>query len=192
MVRPWAEAGFKCVCVDIAEPIPELAHKNIQHVNADVLSYKWTEQPSMVFAFPPCTHTAISGSKWFKKKGLRALIEALQTINACKELAEQSGSPWMLENPVGTVSTYWRAADYIFNPYEYAGYKGGDNDTYPKKTCLWTGGGFVMPEPKPLPVTDSRIHMMPESKARAYKRSITPLGFAQAVFEANVDKINAA
>jgi hypothetical protein len=34
MVRPWAEAGFKCVCVDIAEPIPELAHKNIQHVNA--------------------------------------------------------------------------------------------------------------------------------------------------------------
>lgn len=73
-----------------------------------------------------------------------------------------------------------------FDPCDYAGYPGGKNDTYTKKTCLWTGGGFIMPPPKLLePVQGSRMHRLPPSPERANLRSATPMGFARAVFEAN-------
>jgi hypothetical protein len=57
-----------------------------------------------------------------------------------------------------------------------------------KKTYLWTGGGFVMPEPmhveEPEGVTQ-KIWLMPPSPERSNLRSETPRGFARAVFEAN-------
>jgi len=59
-------------------------------------------------------------------------------------------------------------------------------DTYTKKTCLWTGGGFKMPEKRSVePTEGSKMHLMPPSENRANLRSATPMGFAQAVFEAN-------
>jgi hypothetical protein len=41
-----------------------------------------------MFAFPPCTHVAVSGARWFKDKGLGALIQALQVFDASLRLAE--------------------------------------------------------------------------------------------------------
>ena len=95
-------------------------------------------------------------------------------------------APYLIENPVSTISTYWRKPDFTFDPCDYAGYPGGENDLYTKKTCLWTGGGFIMPPPKRLePVQGSRMHRLPPSPERANLRSATPMGFARAVFEAN-------
>ena len=62
------------------------------------------------------------------------------------------------------------------------------NDNYTKKTCLWTGGGFVMPEPCPnksLGSPDDRIHKAPPGPDRENFRSATPMGFAKAVFQSN-------
>jgi hypothetical protein len=91
----------------------------------------------------------------------------------------------MLENPVGMLSSYWRKPDYTFQPWQYG-------DTYTKKTCLWTGGGFVMPDAwhvrKPAGTVES-IHLMPPSADRGDKRSVTPAGFARAVFEANEPRV---
>lgn len=43
-----------------------------------------------------------------------------------------------------------------------------------------------MPEPKPVePVLGSLMHKLPPSEDRGNIRSVTPEGFAQAVFEAN-------
>jgi hypothetical protein len=93
----------------------------------------------------------------------------------------------MIENPVGSLSKYWRDPDYTFHPVHYAGYAADpETDGYSKKTCLWTGNGFVMPDRKPgEPNLGAMIHRMPPSEDRADKRSITPLGFARAVFLAN-------
>jgi hypothetical protein len=133
----------------------------------------------MVFAFPPCTDLANSGARWFKEKGLTALIAALQVVEACRRICEESGAPWMLENPVGQLSTYWRNPDYTFDPCDYG-------DPYTKKTCLWTGGGFVLPWRSRIePTEGSKMHRLPPSAERANLRSATPTGFARAVFEVN-------
>ena len=98
----------------------------------------------------------------------------------CDKLAEWSNAPYFIENPVSTVSTYWRKPDYTFHPYEYG-------DPYTKKTCLWTGGGFIMPPKKNIvkPIEGSKMWLLPPSKKRADIRGRTPRGFAKAVFKAN-------
>tara|TARA_R110001583_G_scaffold134809_6_gene286542 strand:- start:2522 stop:3115 length:594 start_codon:yes stop_codon:yes gene_type:complete len=138
-------------------------------------------KPSIVFAAPPCTNLAVSGARDFSKKGMQGLIDGLILVEACRRLCDWFGVPWMLENPVSRLSSCWRKPDYIFQPWEF-----GDN--YTKKTCLWTGGGFVMPSPRVLdepPDVENSIHEMSPGPDRADRRSITPQGFALAVMEAN-------
>jgi hypothetical protein len=186
MVRPWADAGFLCYCVDMKHPAGEQREGNIIRVGADIL--EWLPpyaNVKILFAFPPCTHVAASGARWFRDKGLGRLLEALQLFDAALRLATWTKAPYMIENPV-TVSTYWRKPDYIFDPCDYGGYGSEGNDAYTKKTCLWTGNEFVMPRTKRVePIEGSRMHRVTPSKERASLRPITPIGFAQAVFEAN-------
>jgi hypothetical protein len=139
-----------------------------------------------VFAFTPCTNLAVSGARWFKEKGLHGLTEAPEVAEACVRICEWSGAAWMLENPVSTLASYWRKPDYTFDPCEYGGYLLPAGDAYTKRTCPWVGGGFAMPQKRPVPPSDgSKMHRMPPSDDRANKRSETPMGFARAVFEAN-------
>lgn len=140
----------------------------------------------MLFAFPPCTHVAVSGASRFKDKGLSGLIDSLDAFRAAVRLAEWTRAPYFIENPVGTVSTYWRKPDYTFDPCDYGGYLNPPGDAYTKRTCLWTGNGFVMPRTKGVfPCEGSKMNRLPPSKDRASLRSVTPKGFARAVFEAN-------
>lgn len=197
MTRPWTQAGYHAVTVDLQHP--EFGEDRRTHIVGDVRNVQldldmggWSPV-MMIFAFPPCTHLAVSGARWFKEKGLDALIEGLSIVNACRKLCENSGAPWMLENPVGTLATYWREPDHTFDPCDYG-------DPYTKKTCLWTGNGFVMPEKinpgdmfaeptRVEPTLGSMIHKMPPSEDRGDLRSITPMGFARAVFRANARQL---
>lgn len=182
MVRPWAEAGYECVCYDFQHSIrADRVEGSITYRWADVRSVVLTPRANiaMIFAFPPCTHLAVSGARDFQNKGLRLLIDALEIVEACRMHCMYSGAPWMIENPVSTLSTYWRKPDFMFDPADYG-------DGYTKKTCLWTGGGFVMPPKNRVEITaESYIHKMPPGPDRANLRSATPMGFARAVFEAN-------
>lgn len=180
MVKPWAEAGFTCYCVDVRHPPGETVDDNVIKVGVDILEWL-PPREDIAFAafFPPCTDVAVSGARWFKDKGIGALINALSLFDRSVLLAEWTGAPYLIENPVSTVSTYWRKPDYTFDPCDYG-------DPYTKKTCLWTGGGFVMPDKVPVsPTEGSKMHLLPPTKDRANKRSETPEGFARAVFEAN-------
>jgi hypothetical protein len=143
MVRPWLDAGYEAITVDLQEqenPHPRRTHFRRSVVGGPDLP---NMRPVCVFAFPPCTHLAVSGARWFKEKGMGKLIEALEIVEACRATCENAGAPYMIENPVGTLATYWREPDYTFDPCDYG-------DPYTKKTCLWTGNGFVMP-PKVKP-----------------------------------------
>lgn len=187
MVRPWADAGFLCYCVDLNHPAGKQREGNIVRIGADIL--EWLPPYALVkmlFAFPPCTHVAASGARWFKDKGLGRLVETLRLFDAALRLAEWTKARYMIGNPVSTVSTYWRKPDYMFDPCDYGGYGSDGGEAYTKKTCLWTGNGFVMPKTKWVePIEDSRMHRVAPSKERASLRSVTPKGFAQAVFEGN-------
>jgi len=91
-----------------------------------------------------------------------------------------------VENPISVLSRVFGPPDHYFHPWYFNGYESWDN--YTKKTCLWTGGGFVMPGKhvdESLGAPDDRIHKAPPSAERANFRSATPMGFARAVFAAN-------
>lgn len=187
MVAPWAAAGFLCYCVDSQHPAGESRVGNIVRVGADVREWLPPYAPiKMVFAFPPCTHVAVSGARWFHDKGLGSLIESLQFFEAAVCIAEWTRAPYMIENPVSTISSYWRKPDQVFDPCDYGGYLQPPGDAYTKRTCLWTGNDFQMPRTKPVrPREGSRMHCLGPSPDRANLRSATPKGFAEAVFEAN-------
>lgn len=187
MVAPWAAAGFTCYCVDLQHPAGETRDGHVIRVGADVREWLPPFGPvAILFAFPPCTHVAVSGARWFKDKGLGKLIESLACFDAAVRLAEWTRAPYLIENPVSTVSTYWRPPDHTFDPCDYGGYLTPAGDAYTKKTCLWTGPGFVMPKPRPVPPTEgSKMHRLGRTRERANLRSATPQGFARAVFEAN-------
>jgi hypothetical protein len=122
---------------------------------------------------------AVSGARWFPAKGLRRLSQAIELFAVSQEFCEWAGCPYLIENPVSTISSYWRKPDYSFDPCDYG-------DPYTKKTCLWTGGGFVMPTKNRVePTEGSKMHLLPPSEDRANLRSATPPGFAKAVFESN-------
>lgn len=199
MVLPWAEAGYQCIIVDIQHEkgYSYGDHENILKLGCDVLEFQrpYDEMlrpivPAFVAAFPPCTHLAASGAQWWKDKGLEALHEALTLVLAAKRLCELLGAPFMIENPIGRLSTLWREPDFKFDPCDFGGYLDPAGDAYTKKTCLWTGGGFLMPEKRAVkPVLGSKMAYVPASADRANIRSETPKGFARAVFLANTGQV---
>lgn len=186
MLKDWVKDGYRCIAVDIQHSgVRE--ENGIEYVGADVLSYLPPRaEYKIAFAFPPCTHLAVSGARWFGDKGLGALAQAVGLVEACRRILEWTDAPYALENPVSTLSTYWRKPNYRFDPCDYGGYLVPEGDHYTKKTCLWTGNGFIMPEKKAVePTLGSKMHMLPPSAERADLRSVTPEGFARAVYEAN-------
>ncbi len=189
-VRPWSAAGWECWTVDLRHPTGVTdGDFGQKRVGADLL--RWcpplNRKIAFVFAFPPCTHLAVSGARWFKGKGLDALADSVQLVAACARICEASNAPYMIENPVSTLATYWRQPDHKFDPCDYAGYLNEKAvEAYTKKTCLWTGNGFRMPEKRRVePVLGSKMHLLPPTEDRGDLRSVTPTGFSRAVFEAN-------
>lgn len=185
MVKPWVDAGYQAITVDL-QTADEMRGR--VHIAADILAlddaFAKQFRPAAVFAFPPCTDLAVSGARWFRDKGLSGLIGGLQLVDKARRICEASGAPWLLENPVSTLSTYWRKPDAMFDPCEFAGWAPDpESEAYTKRTCLWTGGGFLPPERKRVePLLGSKMHLMPPSEDRADARAVTPLGFAYAVF----------
>ena len=194
MMQPWVEGGRMVLLVDIQHP-PGLHTDDgiVWRYGCDLRSgFRIPDGlPSyagvdFVAAFPPCDHLAVSGARWFKGKGLRKLALSVDLFATAAEVCEAIGAPYQIENPVSTISTYWRKPDHVFQPWYFTGYVLDDN--YTKKTCLWVGHGFVMPdrfEDLLVGEPDNRIHTMPPSSDRADLRSATPAGYARAVFEAN-------
>jgi hypothetical protein len=187
----------------------EYVHLDLHNIDNLEAIRQWfhdSEIPVVLgMAFPVCTDLAVSGAAHFKRKAERDpefQIKASNYARWCDWLFDAMEIPYFIENPVSRLATLWRKPNYTFHPYEYGGYIPDDQaehprwpeyiapkDAYPKKTCLWTGGGFVMPERKAVPVPQgySTQHKKLGGKSQRTKdiRSATPRGFAKAVYEAN-------
>jgi hypothetical protein len=195
MARPWAEAGYECWCVDIQHSIRKARQEQvgsgvINFVWGDVRNFRCPTTLPIVFVSiqTPCTHTAVSGARDFATKGGMMLRDALEMFEAGRQIGDWSGAPWMQENPVTMLSSipHLGKPDHYFHPWEYAGLCADDN--YTKKTSIWCGNGFVMPEKCPAPhlgPPDNRIHFASPTDDRGNVRSAAPMGFARAVFRAN-------
>ncbi len=205
LVEPWAAAGFECHIVDIQHPkrketIGRVTKWGMSVTEWEKVFFKEHAQDlsRVVFAsfFPPCTDLAVSGARWFAQKevdnpGTRK--RAMDLVYWSNRIGRRLKCPFFIENPVSVISSEWRRPDYSFHPYEYGGYAGGSDDGYTKKTCLWTGGGFRLPTHKEIkldPHTADRIWKMGPGPERQNLRSKTPMGYAQAVFEAHDPRVD--
>jgi hypothetical protein len=197
VARPWADAGFTCYCIDVQHPTGTTQDGNIFKVGASILDcvslwLRAGEKIDFAFAAPPCTHTATSGARHFISKGPQKAAEAFELIARVDSLCKWFRCPYAWEQPVAVTSTYCGKPDYTFDPCEYAAYLPDPTaNAYTKKTCLWTGGGFKMPEPKavaPVKVCPQGSWLQRKggsSLATKNARSATPKGFAVAMFQAN-------
>ena len=144
----------------------------------DILDEDW----DMMIAFPPCTHLAVSGARWFAAK--RADGRQQQGIDFFMELANANIPKIAIENPVGIMSTQWRKPDQIIQPYHH-----GHEAT--KTTCLWLKG---LPELTPTNIVGKgerhvtksgrslpKWYNLPPSEDRWKVRSKTFQGIADAM-----------
>ena len=158
------------------------------HIQADALEVVKMDW-DMVIAFPPCTHLAVSGAKWFDQKqrdGRQQMgVGFFLAFTALDHVPRVA-----IENPVGIMSKIYRKPDQIIQPYYFG-------DPYEKKTCLWLKGlpkleptNMVEPEErksvgengKTLPPWYADAWGLPASE-RSRIRSKTFSGIAKAMAE---------
>lgn len=97
----------------------------------DGSKYTVTGRWDMIIAFPPCTHLAVSGARYFGEK--RKDGRQQQGIDFFMRIANANCDRIAIENPVGIMSGKWRKPDQIIQPWMF-----GDNAS--KRTCLWIKG----------------------------------------------------
>jgi hypothetical protein len=215
MAQPWIDAGYECWCFD-GQHEPGI-ERHGPHVKVgmwfDAYRTAWHVEKiknivgdgvEFVFGFPECTDMAVSGAAHFvKKEKLNPAFqaEACELARLVMYVGESYQCAWAAENPVSVLSTLWRKPNNSFHPWEYGGYLPESDehpqypeyikprDAYPKKTCVWSGGGFVMPNKKPVSVDSGYSDQHKKLGGKSLKtkniRSATPRGFAKAVFLAN-------
>jgi hypothetical protein len=151
------------------------------HIQKDVTPLLQQEY-NMVLAFPPCTHLAVSGAKWFAEKRLDGRQQ--QGIDFFMQFPNANAPRVAIENPIGIMSTIWRKPDQIIQPWMF-----GHRER--KATCLWLKGlpkltetNNVQEEMLRLPKNKQhKLHYLPPSPERSVLRSKTFPGIARAMAE---------
>jgi hypothetical protein len=139
------------------------------HIHGDVLSVlslRW----DLMIAHPPCTHLAVSGSRWFKDKK-QEQHDALMFVAA---LMDAPIPLICIENPISVISSRIRKPDQIIQPWQF-----GHGET--KATCLWLKN---LPKLIPTNIVDgrvARVHREPPGPERWKNRSRTMQGIANAM-----------
>lgn len=146
------------------------------HINGNVLGVlddcfnEYGRQWDLMIAHPPCTHLAVSGSRWFKDK-VKEQAEALEFV---RDLMEAPIEHIAIENPISVISSKIRKPDQIIQPWQF-----GHGET--KATCLWLKN---LPKLVPTNIVEgreARVHRMPPGPDRWKERSRTFHGIAEAM-----------
>jgi site-specific DNA-cytosine methylase len=158
----------------------DLAASEVQgpHIVGDALLAARSEPWDMMLAFPPCTHLAISGARWFPAK--RADGRQQAALQFVRDLMAVPIPRIAIENPVGIISSQIRRPDQIIQPWQF-----GEDAS--KKTCLWlqdlpplmTTGVIV--KARYANQTASGQNKLGPSPTRAIERSRTYDGIADAM-----------
>lgn len=155
--KAFREKGHEAYSCDIIEPsgghyewhimgdVLPLLDGNCDFATMDGHLHMIEGEWDMIIAFPPCTHLAVSGARWFpeKQKDFRqqkACVFFMHFILAhCDRIA--------VENPIGIMSNVYEKPTQIIQPYEYG-------HPTKKSTCLWLKG---LPKLKPTDIVEPEI-----------------------------------
>lgn len=160
------------------------------HLEGDAISAAKSQTWDLVISFPPCTHLAVSGARWFDKKRLSG--EQYEGVKFFLDIYELSN---VTENPIGIMNGgeyvrkwfpdlheygsklgLWQNKPQIIQPWQF-----GHGET--KATCIWLKGVSPLAPTNITPGRDGRIWKMPPSPDRAKLRSKTYPGIAKAMAE---------
>ena len=134
----------------------------------DVIDYPW----DLMIAHPPCTDLSVSGARHFKAKRIDGRQQA--SVSFFLGLAKCGIPRIAIENPVCIISSLWRKADQVIQPWQY-----GHGET--KATCLWLKNLPPLVPTNIVEGRDNRIWKMPPSPDRWKQRSKTFQGIADAM-----------
>lgn len=139
------------------------------HIQDDVLKVLKDEW-DMLIAFPPCTHLAVSGSRWFRYKA----NQQKDAIRFFMEFVNAPVAKIAIENPVGIMSRIYRHPDQIIQPWQF-----GHGET--KATCLWLKNLPKLRSTRLVDGREPRVHYESPGKDRWKNRSRTYQGIADAM-----------
>ena len=177
---PYKENGYNVIQVDIKLGI-----------NILTWNYKEIKNVKGILIAQPCTDYALSGAKHFKKKDFDGTTKRSQLLVAkTKEIIEYFNPEfWALENPMTRIhklNPWIGKLQYKFNPCDFAG-NGFENERYNKQT--WLFGNFNNPVKNRLEPFQKDYPGFKKLGGKSEKtkelRSITPLGFSYAFYNAN-------
>lgn len=166
--RKLGHEAYSCDLLPCSGGHPEL------HLQIDVFEAIKLKDWDIGIFFPPCTHLASSGARWFKEKQKDG--RQIKAITFFMNIAMSNIHFMAIENPIGIMSTYYKKPSQIIHPWQF-----GHGET--KATCLWLKN---LPLLKPINIVDGReqrVWKMPPSKERSKLRSKTYSGIAKAMAE---------
>jgi len=153
--------AFSCDLLPTDKPGP--------HYTADCLTLDYSDV-DLVVAFPPCTHLAVSGARWFKDKQ----AEQIEAIGFVQSLMDLPVDRIAIENPIGVISSKIRKPDQIVQPWQF-----GHGET--KATCLWLKNLWPLVHTNVVAGREQRVWKLPPSEDRWKLRSLTYQGIADAM-----------
>lgn len=169
--RAFRGRGFDAWSNDI-EPADDGSPHHIQgDCVATIIGQRW----DLIIMHPDCTKLAVSGNRWYGKGMPRhqERLDAIDYTEALWDTACENARHVALENPVGVLP---RGFTQYIHPWQY-----GHGET--KKTGLRLHN---LPELAPTDIVagrENRIWKMAPSETRKADRSITYLGWADAMAE---------
>lgn len=129
LTKLFREAGHECFSNDLK---PGKINKD-WHLQGSVFDYLdngW----DMMIAHPPCTRLTVTGNKWYKEEYRERFPNIIQeredAVEFFMKLANANIERIAIENPIGIMSSRWRKADQVIQPYFFG-------DTERKATALW-------------------------------------------------------
>lgn len=153
-LRKLGQLAFSCDLIACSGGHPEwhimgdcipLLNGDCSFYTMDGVKHEQLGRWDMLIAFPPCTHLAVSGARWFpeKQKDFRqqkAVAFFMHFVLAnCDRIA--------VENPIGIMSTVYKKPTQIIQPYQFG-------DATKKATCLWLKG---VPPLQPTNIVEPEI-----------------------------------
>lgn len=193
--RPYREAGWDVTQIDIQNGIDFLEFDfALEFYRRESINL---ELKVGIIAMVPCTHDAVCGSKHFKHKDENGitketdvLVERLRTMIRYFEFHNVLLF-WQVEQPKTRLHNrhpWLKPITQKFNPTDFALYDPvPDNSRYNKET--WLFGRFNKMTPKPLPAITKEYPGFRNLGGKSLKtknlRSVSPLGFCYAFYEAN-------
>ena len=165
--RKLGHEAYSCDVLPCSGGHPEW---HLQQDVTQLLDSRW----DMVIAFPPCTHLAVSGARWFAQKRVDGRQQ--EAIDFFMQFAYLDCPKVAIENPVAIISKIWRKPDQIIQPWQF-----GHGET--KATCLWLKGLPLLTATDIVAGREGRVWRLPPSPDRARLRSRTFPGIAKAMAE---------